>query len=253
MTAWQTWTVGNFGGWAVMAWRLNPTLISYRKLPKNYRPTPTQLSMPYPVVIDWIVWPELRDSLILCHSSNPYLDDIIREIGNSYVVETDLSILVAGLDPVMGYVSVWDIVRAISPDSTLEPSELYQDEGFTSETYHESDSAASSPFESSLPAPCLSALFNSRHLASQAFKLLKMEKVGNLRLDPAFFENHPEFSSCRGKLAARGVPLKPSSWFSIPSPRPIESSVLRIYRDLTSQALKNSLSGPDETALICVE
>jgi hypothetical protein len=245
MAAWQTWTGGNFGAWNVMVWRLNPTSVSYMKLPKNYRPTQTQLSMPHPTVIDWIAWPELRDRLILCHSANPYLDDIIREIGNSYVVETDLSTLVAELGPVMGYVGVWDIVRTISPDATSEASELYQDDGFLSDAYlegdPEGDPATSSLIESSLPALSTSALFNSRHLASQAFRLLKMEKVENLRLDPAFFENHPELCGCRERLAARGVPLKPSSWLSIPFPRPVESSVVRIYRELTNQALNLSL------------
>lgn len=248
MTPWHTWTAGNFGAGKLMIWRLNPTEASFAKLPAHYRPTQTQLSIPHPTVIDWISWPEIRDKLIRYHSANPCLDDIIREIGNCYVVETDLSRLVAARGPVMGFVGVWDIVRAISPEATLDNSSPSRDFNQTFDSSYGQDvqwgeSLSSGSITESyeyidgtctLPAPNLSSLFGSKTLATQAFQLLKMEKAENLRLHPAFFENHPEFADCRN-LMARGVSLKPRHHVSMPSPRALGTNVLGMYREFTTQ------------------
>lgn len=253
MTAWHTWTAGNFGAGSAMAWRLCPTPVTYARFPPLFRPTQIQLLMPHPTVIDWLAWPELRNKLILYHSANPYLDDIIREIGNSYVVEADLSSLVAGIGSVAGYVGVWDLIRAISPEAVREDTEIYRDDSQEFEGGFYAGSCfrgPSSPEEVvvdivdqalKLPAPSVNALFESKTLATQAFRLLKMDKVESLRLDPTFFDSHPELCDCRESLAARGIHLKPSSWISVPLPRPVEPDVLGIYNELTTQALRLSV------------
>jgi hypothetical protein len=266
MTPWHTWTAGNYGAGNVMAWRLNPTEATFAKLPEYYKPTPTQLSIPHPTVIDWIPWPEVRDKLINYHSANPCLDDIIREIGNSYVVEGDLSKLVAAREPVMGFVTVWDIVRAISPEATLENSKLYRDCDQTFDNPFPRDiEMAENPYSMSnagsdeyvdktcsLPALNVRSLFGSKTLAIQAFKLFKMEKAENLRLHPAFFENHPEFADCRSRLMGRGLCLNAPSQVSVPSPRALESSVLGMYREFTTQTLNKTPGCSSRANLISV-
>lgn len=266
MTPWHTWTAGNFGAGHVMAWRLNPTETTFAKLPTHFRPTQSQLCIPHPTVIDWIPWPEIRDKLIHYHSSNPYLDEIIREIGNCYVVETDLSRLVVTSGPVMGFVSVWDIVRAISPEATFENSGSYRDSNQESDTtfyrgIHLDQSSPSSSISEidddldqtcSLPAPNLASLFSSKAFAIQTFRLLNMEKAENLRLHPSFFENHPELADCRRNLMARGVSLRPPHQVSVPSPQALESNILGMYREFTMQTLESSLSYCSGTSFISV-
>ncbi len=202
----------------------------------------------------------MRDKLILCHSANPCLDDIVCEIGNSYVVEGDLSQLVAGIRPMMGFVGVWDMVKAISPEATGSISGPSQscaevwnnaiDPDFSSD----GDSPQGSIEDSDenmdqtcvLPAPNVSALFNSKAFALQAFKLLGMDKGAvTFRLDPAFFEKHPELYDYKANLMAHGVPLRlPDRRRSVPVPRPLDSIILGRYRELTTWTFDLSLGGP---------
>jgi len=79
------------------------------------------MSVAHPSIIDWIPWPELRDKLIIHHSANPRLDSLICDIGNSYVVPADLSLLIKYPQSVLGYLGVWDLVRAIAPEATGSP------------------------------------------------------------------------------------------------------------------------------------
>ena len=268
MTAWHTYTRAHVPVGHLMTWHLNPTTASYMKIAAHYRPTQLQLAVPHPAVIDWIPWPAMRDKLILCHSANPCLDEIVREIGNSYVVEADLSTLVAGIRPMMGFVGVWDMVRAISPEATASISGTSQtcdefsygtiDPDFSSD----GDSPQGSIEDSDvvmdqtcvLPAPNANALFNSKAFALQAFKLLGMDKgAGTFRLDPAFFEKHPELYDCQANLTVHGVPLRPPERRSVPIPSPLDSSMLGRYRELTTWTFDLSLEGPSYHAdLHCV-
>src|SRR5258708_22190590 len=86
MTAFYNYTNCHYQVNKLTTWRLNPTTKSYTDLAPCYRPTQLQLAMPHPSIIDWTPFPALRDRLILYHASNPRLDDIICEIGNSYVI-----------------------------------------------------------------------------------------------------------------------------------------------------------------------
>lgn len=259
MTAWHTYTRAHIPVGKLMTWRLNPTPAAYMKIAACYRPTQMQLAVPHPAVIDWIPWPTLRDKLIQCHSANPCLDDIVCEIGNSYVTEAELSKLIMGIRPVMGYVGVWDMVRAIAPEATanISGSSCDSDEVCNGSFDPDFSSDGSSPqdaieerdesmdYACTLPAPNVATLFNSKSLALKAFKLLGMDKGAvTFRLDPAFFEKHPELYDPRCNLMAHGVPLRPPDRRSVPIPRQLDSGILGRYRELTTWTFDLSVEGP---------
>jgi hypothetical protein len=204
--------------------------------------------MPHPSIIDWIPWPELRDKLIIHHSANPSLDSLICDIGNSYVVQGDLSLLIKCPQHVFGYVGVWDLVRAIAPEATVslgsaadcqEPSWGPVRAGsFSPDTaVHQlnADDPDSIGFQNlSLPAADANDLFSSRELAAQAFKILGMDGGAfNYRLDPAFFGRHPELYSDIPNLMALGVALRPTSQVSISAPRELDVSVVGQYHEVS--------------------
>jgi Domain of unknown function (DUF3425) len=247
MTAWHTYTRAHVPVGKLMTWHLNPSAEAYNQISANYRPTQMQLSVPHPSIIDWIPWPELRDKLILCHSANPRLDDLICEIGSSYVAEGDLSKLIANVRPTMGYVGVWDLVRAIAPEATASingPSQeevwngtfdtdFSSDEGSPQGSLDDSDTGIDIDMASQLPAPNVNALFTSKTFALQAFKQFKMDQGAvTFRLDPVFFERHPELYDCKGSLIASGIPLRPPMSTSVPAPRALDTSLLGRYREL---------------------
>ena len=209
----------------------------------------------------------MRDRLIACHSANPRLDDLICEIGNSYVAEADLSTLIAGIAPVMGYVSVWDMVRAIAPEATANKAGPPNDCGavwnttdFDPDFSSDGDSPQSSLEDSDefidlackLPAPNVCALFHSKGFALQAFKALGMDRGAvTFRLDPVFFERHPELYDCKSHLMAHGLPLRPPERRSIPIPRPLESGILGRYRELTTWTFDLSFEGMFDNNVSC--
>lgn len=91
----------------LITWQLNPTREMYAHLHPRYRPSALQISESgsYPTFIDWSPFPAIRDKLILMHAANPLIDEIILELANSYVVETDLSLLIStARQPMRGYV-----------------------------------------------------------------------------------------------------------------------------------------------------
>jgi len=250
-----------------MIWRLTKTQQAFLNITPAYRPTKLQMSVRYPSVIDWTPWPSLRDKLIIHHSANPRLDDLICEIGDSYVVPADLSELVACPQPVLGYIGVWDLIRAIDPDSIRPGTSSNSkppgpsDPNFTETTAHEawfegfhdtyqtiisnieqSDSnninINTTSSTTTLPAPTAKALFSSRALAMQAFKLLGMDQ-GAFRfcLDPAFFEKHPELYCADANLMACGVALRSDTLELFPAPQELDSAVIKTYGELSRCAL----------------
>lgn len=248
MTAWHTYTRAHVPVGKLMIWHLNPTAQAYNQISANYRPTQIQLSVPHPSIIDWIPWPLLRDKLILYHSANPRLDDLVCEIGSSYAAEGDLSKLIANVRPTMGYVGVWDLVRAIAPEATANINGPSQEEAwngafdtdFTSDgdsphgSLDDSDAGINMDMAPQLPAPNVSALFTSKTFALQAFKQLGMDQGAvTFRLDPVFFERHPELYDCKGSLIASGIPLRPPMRAVVPAPRALDTSLLGRYRELT--------------------
>lgn len=207
-----------------------------------------QMSMPHPSIIDWIPWPELRDKLIIHHSANPSLDSLICDIGNSYVVQGDLSLLIKCPQHVFGYVGVWDLVRSIAPEATfsLGCAEDRQERtwgpvrpgSFSPDTpiHHlNTDDSHSTDFQNlSLPVADANVLFSSRELAAQAFKILRMDSGAfNFRLDPAFFGRHPELYSDIPNLMALGVALRPTSQVPISSPRELDVSIIGQYQEVS--------------------
>lgn len=247
MTAWHTYTKAHIPVGKLMTWHLNPTVEAYNQISANYRPTKLQLSVPHPSIIDWIPWPAMRDKLILRHSANPRLDDLICEIGSSYVAEGDLSKLIANVRPTMGYVGVWDLVRAIAPEATAGLNDPSQGEGWNGAFDTDLPSDGGSPHGSlddsdagidinmapQLPAPNITALFTSKTFALQAFKQFRMDQGAvTFRLDPAFFQRHPELYDCKGSLIAQGVPLRPPMRTPVPCPRALDTSLLGRYREL---------------------
>ena len=237
----------------VMVWRLSKTVDSYLNIVPSYRPTKLQMSVQYPSIIDWTPWPSLRDKLIVHHSANPCLDDLICEIGNSYVVQADLSKLVMCPRPIHGYVNVWDIVRAIG---NYGPAATGMESPAGTETatmcgrqwldaYNVDESFVDLNMDPDvvetverLPAPDARTLFSSRSLATQAFKLLGMDRGAfHFCMDPKFFENHPELYSCDDNIIAHGVALRADSVTHFPAPKYLDSLTLKRYEELSKHAL----------------
>lgn len=244
MTSWHTYTRAHIPVLKLTAWHIDPSPQTYNAMTKSWRPTQLQLSSKHPSIIDWIPFPTLRDKLISCHAANPCLDDVICEIGNSYVMETDLSKLIANIPPTEGYVSVWDLVRAISPQTTRRHSDANTelsiwDAPLGPDSYSDlildlkpENEEAPAP---ALPAPDIKSLFSSKSLALQCFKLLGMDRGACFfRLDPAFFENHPELYDPRENLMARGVPLRSPNRVSMSVPPSLDTSVLEQYKNISS-------------------
>ncbi|RFU28417.1 hypothetical protein B7463_g7916, partial [Scytalidium lignicola] len=255
MTSWHTYTKAHVPVAKLMRWKVDPTPEAFVGLSRSWQPTSLQLSVPHPAIIDWIPFPTLRDKLIRYHAANPRLDEIICKIGNSYVMETDVSRLVSGIGPTRGYISVWDLVRAISPEATDNRPEhaltdwnnLFNPEySLDTETASEPTNAITKQSEdqyNALPVSNVEALFNSKVAALQAFKLLGMDKGASFfQLDRTFFEEHPElYDYTAADLIARGIPLRPSKRRSIPIPGQLDSSVLERYRELASWTFDLSL------------
>ena len=94
---------------------------------------------------------------------------------------------------------------------------------------------------SHLPAPNVNALFNSKSFALKAFKVLGMDQGAvTFRLDPAFFEQHPELYDCKASLMAHGIPLRPPVRASVPTPRVLDTSLLGRYRELSMWTFETS-------------
>lgn len=243
----------------VITWRLNPETETYAKLTPWYRPTHTQLSIPHPSVIDWVPFPSLRDRLILLHSCNPRLDEIICDIADCYVMEIDFSKLVAGAESCMVYVWVLDLIDSISGaekqqlltgrerlDATRQAGQI----GFGSvpDVVSQSipvsncgdNSHGSFTQPESLPASSVAAIFSSKALALQAFRLLGMDRgPGAMKLDPTFFERHPELYDGRrndNNFLARGIaiqsPFRAGKVNSTPIPGRLDDKILTKYTQM---------------------
>lgn len=251
MGAWHNYTKSHIPLGCLTAWRVNPTPTTLAKVPACYKPTPLQLSVPHPAVIDWIPWACMRDRVILYHSTSPRLDELISDFGNYYVMEVDLSKLVAGFPPTPGYVSVWDLVRIIAPEATSDAAGGHQrsivaegwdsmagDGGFSAFLGQDSCPVGGQVVDesdTSLPAPSTAALFNSKTLALKAFDMMGMGNgPHNFRLDPAFFCKYPELYEGTSDLAATGIPLRSNTSKACPVPCPLASKILSQYKELAS-------------------
>ncbi|KAI1613101.1 hypothetical protein EDD36DRAFT_465238 [Exophiala viscosa] len=240
MTAWHTYTKAHIPLRELMAWRICRTPDRYLKVSPAYQPTRLQMSVPYPSIIDWIPFPQLRDKLIMHHAANPCLDSIICDIGNSYVVPADLSLLIKCPQALLGYVGAWDLVRAIAPEATgsPEPSPTSEDR-----QWHDDDTTNAFG-DLTLPAKDANTLFSSRELAAQAFKVLGVDNGAfNFRLDPAFFGRHPELYDNNSDLMALGVALRPGLGNQIPiiGPEDVKVSVVAQYQEMSRYLIDSAL------------
>lgn len=265
MTAFYSHTKAHHAVVKLTTWRLNPTARAYRSLGSKYTPSHTQLFIPHPTIIDWIPWASMRDKLVLHHAADPHIDDIVCDIGNSFVAECDVSDLVAGVESMTGYVGVWDLVAAISPETTLKDDTDTNPFGIDSQGWSTNfrshrDAAeetvglsegSNRSFALSLPAPNVAALFSSRSLALQAFKKLDLDKGSMFfKLDPAFFERHPHLYDERANILARGVSLRPPNRSFLPSCKPLDEATLGRYRECATWTFDLSFDGliPTEAA-----
>ena len=113
-------------------------------------------------------------------------------------------------------------------------TDFARDEGSPQGSLDDSDPGIDVDVVCRLPAPNVNALFTSKTFALQAFKQFGMDRgAGTFRLDPVFFERHPELYDCRESLIAHGIPLRPPLRTPIPTPRQLDTSLLGRYRELT--------------------
>ncbi|KAF7956168.1 hypothetical protein EAE96_005088 [Botrytis aclada] len=255
MTTWHCATKAHVPVTKVITYHVNPTAATYADLVTNgaWLPTKIQMSIPHPAIIDWVPFPSLRDKLILCHSANPCLDQIVCEIGNSYVVEADVSKLVMGTGAATGNIGVWDLVRSMSGGA--------KESAFSSEDNISWDEICRASFElnkqmregnilqgitmeplATLPAPNVAALFNSKQLALSTFVALGMNQgVAQYKLDSAFFERHPELYDGSAGIVANGTRLRPSDHFPMQGPKVLNEGILNCYRNLAAWALDTGI------------
>ncbi|KAM0130282.1 hypothetical protein ACHAP3_007421 [Botrytis cinerea] len=255
MATWHCATKAHVPVTKVITYHVNPTAATYADLVTNgaWVPTKIQMSIPHPAIIDWVPFPSLRDKLIVCYSANPCLDQIICEIGTSYVVEADVSKLVMGAGAATGNIGVWDLVRSMSGGT--------KESAFASEDNISWDEICRASFElnkqmrggnvlqditmeplAPLPAPNVAALFNSKQMALSTFVALGMNQgVAQYKLDPAFFERHPELYDGSAGIVANGARLRPSDHFPMPRPRILNEGVLNCYRNLAAWALDTGI------------
>ncbi|EXJ70267.1 uncharacterized protein A1O5_06335 [Cladophialophora psammophila CBS 110553] len=251
MIPWHAYTKAHAAISMVSMWRLVPN--SVNRLAVGYQPTPTQLALLYPAVIDWIPFPSLRDKLILYHSANPMLDTIICDLGESYVVEGDLSKIVENFSSMLGCVGVFDLVRAISDagrENRLSPPPLTAAYGLFSEGHASMDHLAGyggleelgpdgGNLDTGVLAPNVEALFKSRQYAYSAYKALGLGKgSAEFRLAPKFFEKHPELYDPNADIIGRGLYLRPTEQKSMQSPGRPDPSSLANYRALAKWSLE---------------
>ncbi|KAJ8060764.1 hypothetical protein OCU04_011068 [Sclerotinia nivalis] len=253
MTTWYCATKAHVPLTKAITYHVNPTTATYAELATNgaWVPTKLQMSIPHPALIDWVPFPSLRDKLILCHSANPCLDQIICEIGTSYVVEADVSKLVMGVSSAKGYIGVWDLVQSISPETTKASS------AFPNENDIPWDELCRAIFELSkrmregrilhgitmeplatLPASNIAALFSSKQLALSTFVALGMDQgLAQYKLDPVFFERHPELYDGNAGVVASGAHVRPPEHLPMQQPGLLNEGILNTYWNLAAWAL----------------
>ncbi|KAI6780683.1 uncharacterized protein J7T54_001187 [Emericellopsis cladophorae] len=207
------------------AWQLYPSSSTFEKLHPRYRPIKAQMENAHPLIIDWIPFPSVRDRLIQLHSANPHVDQIFCDAVTGYVVETLMSDLVLGAEPVQVYVRVTDLINTMA-SVTAENDETV----------------------AVLPAPDVASLFSSPAYARAAFNKLNMDKgAGYYKIDPAFFGKYPELYDQASELTAAGTPLKPTFQKILTYPKPLSHSTVETYRsfiDFSLDAINMIIQSP---------
>ena len=215
----------------LIRWSLDSCLENYKALPVTHRPTALQLCTSHPQIIDWAFFPTIRDRLIELYSNSWILDEIVCELVHSYVVEAELTHLVAGLEGVplqQGYFRVWDIIQAISSDQTSQAISWNDDDLFTDSTSPLAlDNFARNDAWTKMP---LEEIYKSREAAWKLFKLLRMEDRRAVKLDPAFAAAHPELCDEPGIIASGIDCTLRSDSSSVPRAKPLTREAIINYK-----------------------
>lgn len=212
----------------LLLWQINRSRVIYSRMHANYRPSALQLLEDYPSVIDWCPFPTIRDKLILLHSANPYLDQIICDIATAYVVEVDADNLVLG-QPGRAHIRVWDLICAFEGEeiednlvgnADLDPEQLLAPE------------LADGHLPYTLPAPDVETLFQPPY-AHRAFKSLGLDAgVPCFKVDPSLFIQYPELYDSGADIIATGSAIVPKVQTKIPSPNLPRHETMAIYRNV---------------------
>ncbi|KAL1969450.1 hypothetical protein VTN77DRAFT_8888 [Rasamsonia byssochlamydoides] len=56
----------------VMRWQVSPTQRNYEEMPDWLAPRPAQLFTPHPAWVDYVLWPKIRDRIVLAHRDYPF-------------------------------------------------------------------------------------------------------------------------------------------------------------------------------------
>ncbi|RTE74729.1 hypothetical protein BHE90_010797 [Fusarium euwallaceae] len=213
--AWYTATKFQDNVADLLLWQMDRSRVIYSRLHASYRPSALQLLEDYPSVIDWCPFPTIRDKLILLHSANPCLDQIICDIATAYVVEVDAGRLLLGHSG-QGYIRVWDLVCALeADDDNTNPCDSIDPQP---------------PFF--LPAPSIEDLFEAQ-CAREAFKVLGLDDgVPRFKIDPSFFIQYPELYGPGADIIAAGAPIAPKVQTTIPLPTLPRQETVGIYQNV---------------------
>ncbi|OBT90452.1 hypothetical protein VE02_01228 [Pseudogymnoascus sp. 03VT05] len=229
-------------------WQLNPTRETYMQLHSRYRPSALQLTESYPCVIDWCPFASVRDRMILSHSANPRLDDIICDMATAYVVESDVSELIRIDKHTMGYIRVWDLIQAMGIDEEENSLERLSGEracapqaDLPSMSHPENNIPTPASDILSLPAPTAHSLFEVKEYARLAFKALGMDRgICLFKLDSAFFIKYPELRDPDDDIVASGICVAPQTQTKIPGPTALDLDIWRSYNHLADWSLNLS-------------
>ncbi|OAL34586.1 hypothetical protein AYO20_06216 [Fonsecaea nubica] len=241
MMSFYTYTGAHIRLGKLTMWRINANPETYADLDLSYRPSLLQQSSLHAAIIDWIPFPSLRDRILLAYTDE-HLDRLVCDIGDSYVIQVDLSKLVRGFTPKLGYIGLWDLLTVAASQSTpIEdspfPSTL-TDINIKEYTDPPTWQSINNKFkEYCLPAPSLEALFTSPEYALAAYRSFDFQRDPSLlRLDPTFYQKYPELHDAQTTLIARGTPLRRPDRPSWPLPPTMTTPMMQRYNSIATWA-----------------
>ncbi|KIW84307.1 hypothetical protein Z517_03557 [Fonsecaea pedrosoi CBS 271.37] len=247
MTSFYAYTGGHIQLGRLIMWRVDSNPETYANLHQAYRPTLLQLSSLHAAIIDWIPFPSLRDRIIQAYN-NEHLDRLIGDIGDSYVLQVDLSKLVQGFSTKLGFVGLWDLVTVAtsehaSRDALPFPPSL---SAINTRACPEIDRAWQSINNNTkdyrLPAPSLEALFTSPEYALAAIRSFNLKSdPSSVRIDPTFFQKYPELQESQSALIARGTPLRRPDRPCFPLPTTMTTMMMQKYHNVATWAFESAL------------
>lgn len=115
---------------SVMWWQTTKSPQSFLDMPGGYSPTPSQLLLSYPCIVDWIPHPTIRNVMAVNYESYP-VDEVICDITDAYVVENEDGFQDPQLEPlsvmemVQRYNSPGDDTRLVHPYADITASQLH--------------------------------------------------------------------------------------------------------------------------------